>query len=428
MVYNNYTSELDRCTIEKNIKDFLINFENIKNDETKTKGIYIYGDTGVGKSELVKNIINELDMDSIWYNASDVRNKSVLETITNQNMSNYNVMSLFKKKKQNIVIVMDEIDGMIGGEKGCMTNIIKLIRAKKTKKQKMEDALNNPIICIGGNKLDKRVKDLMKVCNSFYVGKPTNTQIEKIISSYYLQNEKKELIQLIASKCQNDLHKIDIMVNLIKKRDNIDAKELLSDYKCFQQDVKEIVLNLFLNKSEMENHNITLIDNDRTIASLIWHENVIKQMKTHDSNFLKTYYDILNNICFSDFIDRVTFQKQIWQFNEMTSLMKTYYSNYILHKGVEDKKISLKSESVLKNQEIIFTKVLTKYSNEYSNTIFISNLCETLMIDKKDLLGFFYWINTNNGDLSTINNIVNGEQVLSELEINRMLKFIDNFT
>ena len=37
------------------------------------------------------------------------------------------------------------------------------------------------------------------------------------------------------------------MVNLIKKRDNIDAKELLSDYKCFQQDVKEIVLNLFLN-------------------------------------------------------------------------------------------------------------------------------------------------------------------------------------
>ena len=50
------------------------------------------------------------------------------------------------------------------------------------------------------------------------------------------------------------------------------------------------------------------------------------------------------------------------------------------------------------------------------------------MIDKKDLLGFFYWINTNNGDLTTINNIVNGEQVLSELEINRMLKFIDNFT
>ncbi len=427
MVYNNYTSELNRCNITNTIKYFLTNFENIKNDETKAKGIYIYGDPGVGKTELVKNIINELDMDSIWYNASDVRNKSVLETLTNQNMSNYNVMSLFKKKKKNIVIVMDEIDGMIGGEKGCITNIIKLIRAKKTKKQKLEDTLNNPIICIGGNKLDKRVKDLMKVCESFYIEKPSNKQLENIITSYYLKNEKHYLINLIANTCQNDLRKIDIMINLIKKREKINAEELLSDYKCFQQDVKEIVLNLFLKKSEIENHNTTLTDNDRTIASLIWHENVIKQVKMHDNNFLKIYYEILNNICFSDFIDRVTFQKQIWQFNEMTSLMKTYYSNYIFHKGIEEKKICLKSESVLKNQEIIFTKVLTKYSNEYSNTIFISNLCETLMIDKKDLLGFFYWINTNKDENTLINKLSNGEQLLSDLEINRMLKFIDNF-
>ena len=30
------------------------------------------------------------------------------------------------------------------------------------------------------------------------------------------------------------------------------------------------------------------------------------------------FYDkILENICFADYIDRITFQKQIWQFNEM---------------------------------------------------------------------------------------------------------------
>ena len=323
---------------------------------------------------------------------------------------------------------MDEIDGMIGGEKGCMTSIIKLIRAKKTKKQKQEDALNNPIICIGGNKLDKRVKDLMKVCESFYIEKPSNEQIIKIIKNYYLKDETSYLINLISNTCQNDLRKIDIMINLIKKRENINADELLSDYKCFQQDVKEIILNLFLNKSEIENHNIIITDNDRTIASLIWHENVIKQVKTYDNKFLKTYSEILNNICFSDFIDRITFQKQIWQFNEMTSLMKTYYSNYIFHKKKEEKQINLKSESILKKQEIIFTKVLTKYSNEYSNTIFISNLCEILMIDKKDLFGFFYWINANKDEGIILNNIFNEDQLLSELEVNRMVKFMDNFT
>ena len=30
--------------------------------------------------------------------------------------------------------------------------------------------------------------------------------------------------------------------------------------------------------------------------------------------------EILNNIIFSDYIDRITFQKQIWIFNEMSSL------------------------------------------------------------------------------------------------------------
>ena len=428
MTYNNYSIELDRTEIINDIKNFLNNFENEKNDMTKSKGIYVYGETGVGKTELIKNIIKEVNMDSIWYNASDVRNKSLLETLTKQNMSNHNVMSLFNKKKKNIVIVMDEIDGMIGGEKSCINNIIKLMRAKKTKKQKLEDSLNNPIICIGGNKIDKKIKDMIKVCNSYYIEKPSENQISEIIKKYYLNNERQNIIDLVANTCQNDLRKIDIMVNLInKKNESIKSEELLTDYKYFQLDVKDIILDLFLNNSSIDTHNVRIIDNDRTIASLIWHENIIKQVKKYDNNFLNVYSEILSNICFSDFIDRVTFQKQIWQFNEMTSLMKTYYSNYIFHKSKNNNLITLKSETILKKQEIIFTKILTKYSNEYSNIIFITNLCETLMIDKKDLLGFFNWININKSD-ELIYNLFNEDETLSELEINRMLKFIENLT
>lgn len=426
MTYNNYSIDLNRTKIINDIKKFLNDFENEKNDMTRSKGIYVYGESGVGKTELIKNIIKEVNMDSIWYNASDVRNKTLLETLTKQNMSNHNIMSLFNKKKKNIVIVMDEIDGMIGGEKSCITNIIKLMRAKKTKKQKLEDSLNNPIICIGGNRIDKKIKDMMKICNSYYIDKPSENQISIIIKKYYLNNEKKKIIDLIANTCQNDLRKIDIMINLInKKNKSIKSEELLTDYKYFQLDVKDIILELFLRNSTIDTHNTRIIDNDRTIASLIWHENIIKQVKKYDNNFLNVYCDILTNICFSDFIDRVTFQKQIWQFNEMTSLMKTYYSNYIFHKSKNKNLITLKSETLLKKQEIIFTKILTKYSNEYSNTTFISNLCEILMIDKKDLLGFFNWININKND-ELLFYLFNEEENLNELEINRMLKFIEN--
>ena len=49
------------------------------------------------------------------------------------------------------------------------------------------------------------------------------------------------------------------------------------------------------------------------------------------------YIKILNNICFADYIDRITFQKQIWQFNEMSSEVKTFYNNKLYHDKFSDK-------------------------------------------------------------------------------------------
>ena len=43
------------------------------------------------------------------------------------------------------------------------------------------------------------------------------------------------------------------------------------------------------------------------------------------------YINQLDNICFADYIDRITFQKQIWQFNEMSSLIKTFNNNKTSH-------------------------------------------------------------------------------------------------
>ena len=72
---------------------------------------------------------------------------------------------------------MDEIDGMNNGDKGGINTLIKLIRPKKTKKQKLEEVTMNPIICIGNYHIDKKIKELMKVCNSIELKTPNNNQI-----------------------------------------------------------------------------------------------------------------------------------------------------------------------------------------------------------------------------------------------------------
>jgi len=176
----NINKVLSREDKVSNIKDILQQFELNKNNILFKKGIYVYGDPGTGKTTFVTNILKELDYDIIKYDAGDIRNTSVIEDITKHNMSDKNIMSLFNKKVRKIAIIMDEIDGMNNGDKGGINTLIKLIRPKKTKKQKLEEVTMNPIICIGNYRVDKKIKELMKVCNTVELKTPTNTEIQSI--------------------------------------------------------------------------------------------------------------------------------------------------------------------------------------------------------------------------------------------------------
>ena len=113
------------------LKEILKNFDQNKSNLDVKKGIYLYGNPGSGKTTFVLNVLKEMDYDVIKYDAGDIRNKSIIETITKHNMSDKNIMSLFHKKIRKIVILMDEIDGMNNGDKGGINSLIKLIRPKK---------------------------------------------------------------------------------------------------------------------------------------------------------------------------------------------------------------------------------------------------------------------------------------------------------
>ena len=147
---------LNRTDDASKIKTILQEFELNKHNNLLKKGIYIYGEPGTGKTMFVMKVLKELDYDVIRYDAGDIRNKSIIDTITKHNMPDKNIMSMFHKKVKKIAIVMDEIDGMNNGDKGGINTLIKLIRPKKTKKQKLEEITMNPIICIGNYHFDKK--------------------------------------------------------------------------------------------------------------------------------------------------------------------------------------------------------------------------------------------------------------------------------
>ena len=417
---------LNREEEANKIKEILKNFELNKHNLATKKGIYIYGDPGSGKSLFITNILKDLDYDVIKYDAGDIRNKSIIDTITKHNMSDKNIMSLFHKKIKRIAIIMDEIDGMNNGDKGGINALIKIIRPKKTKKQRLEEITLNPIICIGNYHIDKKIKELMKVCNVVELKTPTRIQMNGIINTLLPmldENIKNSIITFI----QGDLRKLNTVYELYKNKQSILNSNMIKNIfimKSYNDDTRKITKKLINNHYPIEEHLTIMNETDRTIVGLLWHENIIDvigKMKKEDA--IPFYMKILDNMCFADYIDRITFQKQIWQFNEMSSLIKTFKNNSIYHAEMVDKK-KLKFNPA----EVRFTKVLTKYSTEYNNSIFIQNLCQQLGMDKKDLFAFFLDIK-NKYDLETSEiNMLFENYEITKLDINRIYRYLEKYT
>ena len=415
-------SILGRNNIKQQIKDILINFTNNKNNLLTKRGIYIYGNPGIGKTYFIKSILKELDYDVIMYDAGDIRNKPVIETITKHNMSDKNVLSMFHGKIKHMAIVMDEIDGMNSGDKGGINSLIKLIRPKKTKKQKLEDVTLNPIICIGNYHIDKKIKELMKVCHTIELKNPSSDSIKTIIKSIMPLLDDNST-DIITGYVGDDLKKIDTLYEIYKNNPGILSGDLIQDIlqeKNFNDDTKIITKNLFLNKYSINDHNLLMNETDRTIVGLLWHENIIDILNKYDiSESLQLYQKILDNICFSDYIDRITFQKQIWQFNEMSSLIKTFYNNNLYHSECNNPAFNVIGETR-------FTKVLTKYSTEYNNCIFIQNLCQSLNMDKKDVFTYFLYLRDMYDDEEVYQRLEDYE--ISKLDVNRIYRYLDKYT
>ena len=425
---------LKRESIYNEIKKILSNFENNKFDLSLKRGIYIYGAPGSGKTEFITRLLKDFNYDVINYDAGDIRNKSIIENITRNNMSNKSVISLFSNKPKPIAIIMDEIDGMNNGDKGGINSLIKLIRQKKTKKQKLEEITYNPIICIGSYHQDKKIKELTKVCNTFELKIPTQPQITTIISklmvdldptlshnmAQFISGDLRKLASIYKIYQNNSIQSNSIQSNSIQNNNNMLTTELFTKIfknKTFNEDTKIIAKYLINERHELSAHLTTLNENDRTIVGLLWHENIIDPLsKMPPAAALTFYSQILDNLCFADYMDRVTFQHQIWQFNEMSSLIKTFHCNKLYHDAFPQK-------PVFNPTEVRFTKVLTKYSSEYNNATFINDLCQSIGLDKKDTFALFLDLQSKHSDEEIKELLENND--ISKLYVNRIYRYMD---
>ena len=409
---------LNRKQEEKQLIEYLNYFEENKHDLTTKRGIYIFGNPGVGKTRFVYDILKKLNYDIIGFDAGDVRNKSAIDKITKHNMSDKNIMNLFYKKSTKIAIVMDEIDGMNSGDKGGINSLIKLMRPKKTRRQKKEDITLNPIICIGNYHIDKKIKEIKKTIDNIEIKTPTEFQIKNILTNHLKIENMGEMFSLYIGGDLRKLefiHKINKVNSSLMNNTDINNIFLGVDYN---DDTKIITKKLLNNSYNIDEHFKLMNDTNRTSVALLFHENIIDVLSNvHKSESIEFYLQILENICFSDYIDRITFQKQIWIFNEMSSLIKTLYNNHLYQHHYTHKH---KHTGVVR-----FTKVLTKYSTEYNNSVFMQEMCKKFHMDQKDLFCYFYNLKQTK-NIEDIIEMFEKKGIINKLETVRMFRYINS--
>ena len=416
---------LQREECEKRLIESLDYFEKNKSALLTKRGVYVYGSPGSGKTWFVRDVLTKLDYDIISYDAGDIRNKSIIEMITKHNMSDKNVISMFHKKVKKIIIIMDEIDGMNSGDKGGINALIKLIRPKKTKKQKKENTTMIPIIAIGNYHIDKKIKELMKVCNTIELKTPTKQQMGKML--HLLMPDLDTILgENLVTFFQGDLRKLKSTFNIYKNQQCILKNQIIKNMfhpTVVNEDTKQITKKLLNNYFSIDEHSLIMNETDRTSVALLFHENIIDAIeKMPMKESINFYLNVLNNICFADYIDRVTFQKQIWVFNEMSSLVKTFYNHKLYHE------LPHNTENTFNPPSVRFTKILTKYSTEYNNMLFIHNLCLQLSMDEKDLFSFFLDLRKKKTDEEIYALFNDNNYEINKLDINRLFRYIDRFT
>ena len=77
---------LERNEIKSEIIDFLDYFQNNKKELITQRGIYLHGSSGIGKTRFIKELLFENNYDIIYYDASNMRNKNIIENISKHNI------------------------------------------------------------------------------------------------------------------------------------------------------------------------------------------------------------------------------------------------------------------------------------------------------------------------------------------------------
>ncbi len=257
----------------------------------RKKALILHGPAGIGKTSLVHAASTENNLEILELNASDLRNRDKLESILKPATEQ---ISLFKKGK---ILLMDEVDGVTGTDRGGIPELVKIIQSTKF-----------PLIMTCNDVWQSKLSPI-RAKSKVVELKPLD--IGSIVSILSRIAEKENLkkapqfLKLIAIKSQGDMR---AALNDLQSYSSVNDEIIDIEEK---RDIEESIFQILRKLFKERNSFLKLFDSSSLSIDeiLLWvEENIPREYK--NESLAKAYYALGN----ADIFRGRIYKNQYWRF------------------------------------------------------------------------------------------------------------------
>jgi replication factor C subunit 1 len=301
--------------------------------ESDFRAVLIHGPPGVGKTTAAHLVAKSLGYDVIEKNASDVRSKNLLNQEIGNILDNTSVMGFFKKnevKSENnnkFVIIMDEVDGMSGGDRGGVGALASY--AKKTQV---------PMILICNDKSLPKMRPFDRVTMELPFRRPSAREMKSRLMTIALREGIKldpNMIDQLVATTSNDIRQIiNLLSTISMTQKSIDSKTTKNIDKDWSKNIAlkpfDIIPRLLSPASW--NGTVPLYKkmewyfDDHSFVPLMMAENYINSKPRAQSKLqgLEMIGEAADSISLGDLVDkRIHSSEQLWSLMPLHAIMST---------------------------------------------------------------------------------------------------------
>lgn len=299
--------------------------------------VFLYGPPGVGKTTLAHRVLTDAGLRVAECNASQFRHKAAMSELIEPLLNSANVSDFFRPEGHRALgVVLDEIDGMSAGDKGGLSELVRILKDYKGP---------NAIICISNEWTEKRYQPLIRFALCRHINPPD------LASCAQWMGLDASAIEILWARHQGDLRK------LIQWQSRGSSDIDTSNDITRSLSVQDLVMGLLAGELDIQ-EDIHLDNIDLNLAGLHLHETLPDWIHEHygsDAEAWSIYSDCLKSISASDRQDYYTFFHQHWSLFPLSFQSKLQAVNHRLFVAQQPIKAG-------KNWKFQYTAVLARQS------------------------------------------------------------------